>query len=39
VVFDEDGSFIEDKNNGERIWLKEERGMFMLKMWVKNSVF
>jgi hypothetical protein len=39
VVFDEDGSYIEDKNSQEKIWLKEDKGMFMLKMWVKNSVF
>ena len=39
VTFDEDGSFIEDKNTGERMWLREEGGMFMLKMWVKGSVF
>ena len=39
VVFDESGSYIEDKKNGERMWLREDKGMFMLKMWVKSSVF
>jgi hypothetical protein len=39
VVFDEEGSFIEDKSTGERMWMKDEGGMFMLKMWVKSSVF
>ena len=39
VVFDEEGSFIEDKVTGERMWLKESGGMFFLKMWVKNSDF
>jgi len=39
VTFDEAGSFIEDKMTGEKIWLKDEGGMFMLKMWVKNSFF
>ena len=39
VTFDEDGSFIEDKSSGEKMWLKDEGGMFLLKMWVKNSVF
>ena len=34
VVFDEDGSYIEDKNTGERMWLKEKDGMYMLKLWV-----
>jgi len=36
VVFDEEGSFIEDKSTGERMWMKDEGGMFMLKMWVKS---
>ena len=39
VTFDDAGSFIEDKITGEKIWLKEEGGMFLLKMWVKGSVF
>ena len=39
VVFDESGSYIEDKKNGERMWLREDKGMFMLKMWVKSSFF
>ena len=36
VVFDGEGSYIEDKATGERMWLKEEGGMYMLRMWVKN---
>ena len=39
VVFDEDGSFIEDKQSGERMWMKENEGMYMLKLWVSNSTF
>ena len=39
VVFDEDGSYIESKATGERTWLKESGGMFMLKMWVRKSPF
>ena len=39
VVFDEEGSFIEDKKTGERMWMKEEAGMYMLKMWVRNPSF
>ena len=27
VVFDEDGSFIEDKRTGEKMWLKDKAGM------------
>ena len=37
VVFgDDEGSYIEDKRTGERIWMKEEGGMYLLKMWVKQ---
>ena len=40
VVFDDEGSFIEDKATKERMWLTEQHGMFMLKMWVqKDSTF
>ena len=39
VVFDGSGSYIEDKASGERMWLQEKGGMFMLKMWVKNDGF
>ena len=37
VVFDEEGSYIESKATGERTWLKEQGGMFMLKMWVQRG--
>jgi len=37
VVFDDDGSYIESKATGERTWLKESGGMFMLKMWVQRQ--
>ena len=33
VVFDPDGSYVEDVNSGEAVWLKEQGGMYMLKMW------
>jgi hypothetical protein len=36
VIFD-DESFIEDKITGERIYLEEKAGMYMLKMWVKSG--
>ena len=36
VVFDEDGSYVEDKVTGERMWMRDEGGMYMLKMWVKK---
>ena len=37
VVFDEEGSYIEDKRTGQVTWLVEEGGMYALKMWVKDS--
>ena len=39
VVFDEEGSFIEDKRTGQRMWMREDGGMYMLKMWVRNPGF
>jgi len=39
VVFDETGSYIEDKKSGERMWLREDKGLFMLKLWVKRAGF
>ena len=38
VVFDLD-SYIEDRATGERTWLQEDGGMYMLKMWVKTGGF
>ena len=32
VIFDDDGSFIEDKATGERIWMVENNGMYTLTM-------
>ena len=34
VVFDEPGAYIEHKATKERIWLQEQSGMYMLKLWV-----
>jgi len=39
VVFEESGSYIEDCETGERMWLQEVGGMYMLKMWVRNPGF
>jgi len=33
-VFDEAGSFIENKVTGEINWLREEDGNYMLDVWV-----
>ena len=37
AIFDEDGSYIEDKASGERSWLHEVNGMYMLKLWVSKK--
>ena len=37
VVFDERGSYIEDKTTHERMWLQHRGGMYMLQMWVKHA--
>ena len=39
VVSDEEGSYIQDKTTGEVMWLKEQGGMFTLKLWVRNTGF
>ena len=39
VVFDDQGSYIENKATGEVTWLKEQGGMFFLKMYVKKQPF
>jgi hypothetical protein len=33
-VFDDEGSYIENKNTGEVNWLREEDGNYMLDVWV-----
>ena len=37
VVFEQDSSYIENIETGERVWLKERGGMYMIKLWVKKS--
>ena len=39
VVFDDAGSYIQDKTTGEKMWLREQGGMYMLKMWVRGEGF
>ena len=36
VVFDSAGSYVEDTYTGERMPLREEGGMYMLKLWVRR---
>ena len=37
VIFDDDGSYIEDKESSERAWMKQVGGMYPLKMWVSRK--
>ena len=37
VVFDADGSYIEDKKSGETISLQEKNGMYILRLWAKRG--
>ena len=36
VVFDQEGSYIMDTGTREVTWLKEDNGMYMLRMWVQR---
>ena len=36
VVFDDAGSYIEQKSTGTNTWLTHEGGMYSLKMWVSR---
>ena len=37
VVFDSEGSYIEDKETGEFMPIQLKGGMFMLKLWVRKA--
>ena len=37
VVFDDDGSYIEEKATGSRTWMTQVGGMYSLKMWVSRK--
>eukprot|EP00973_Karenia_brevis_P081587 11310181-Karenia_brevis.AAC.1 len=34
VVFDSEGSYIEDKTDGRREWLREHNGTYVMDTWV-----
>ena len=34
IVFDSDGSYVEDKASGERTAIEKKSGVFVMKMWV-----
>ena len=37
VVFDDEGSYIDDNGSGERTWMQQVGGMYMFKMWVSRK--
>ena len=37
VVFDGDGSFIENKSSGQWVPLEQRHGMYVLRMWVPKT--
>ena len=37
VVFEQGNSYIEDMITEERIYLKEENGTYLAKLWVKSN--
>ena len=39
VVFSRSGSFAQDDETGEKIYLREQGGMYMLKLWIRNQSF
>ena len=39
VIFDEEGSYVQDKETGEVMPLRETGGMFHLKLWVEKPSF
>ena len=37
VIFDPEGSYIEDRTTGECMNLKEKNGMYMLSLWTNRG--
>ena len=37
VVFEAEGSYVEDRQNGVCMYLEENGGMYMMKLWVKSG--
>ena len=39
VVFSRNGSYAQDDATGEKIHMREQGGMYMMKLWVRNPSF
>ena len=37
VVFEQHGSYVEDLQSGEQMYMYEKGGMYMLRMWVEKG--
>ena len=37
VLFDYNGSYVENKATGQKTWMNEDGGMYTLKMWVSRQ--
>ena len=37
IVFSKNGSYVEDDETRERLYLQEKGGMYMLKLWVQRA--
>ena len=37
VVFDSEGSYIENKRDGSRMWLADKQGMYTVKLWAHKG--
>ena len=37
VIFEENGGWIEDIHTGERMWMQEKDGQYLLKLWAKKG--
>ena len=39
VVFSKQGSYAQDDETSEKIFMREHGGMYLMKMWVRNPSF
>lgn len=39
IVFDDEGSYVESKRSGERMWMEDRNGVYVMSLYVKSSGF
>ena len=37
VMLDDDASYVENKTSGQRTWLKNRNGMYIMSLWVRRQ--